>query len=156
MELALFIYLFILIYPGVANQGPVLPWHPGARRLLSKESAPASQDWWSYENWHCSPCAQKKCCFDLRLLLPHVSATIYWVVKYILPRKAPGIRTTRSSTSGHPYVVSIPRSRTNLHLASYIPRTSRMWNLLPASVFSTTPDLDTFKSAVNVHLLDQS
>ena len=41
-----------------------------------------------------------------------------------LPSEAPSMRATRSSVSGHPYCIHIPRSKTDLHLNSYITRTS--------------------------------
>ena len=73
----------------------------------------------------------------------------------ILPSEAPRIRATRFSVSRHPYCVHIPRSKTELHLNSYIPRTSRQWTSLPASAFPASPNMTTFKTGVNAFLLDQ-
>ena len=61
-----------------------------------------------------------------------------------LPSEAPSMRATRFSVSGHPYCVHIPRSKTELHLNSYIPRTSRQWNSLPASALPASPNMTTF------------
>ena len=44
----------------------------------------------------------------------------------IIPSEAPSMKATRFSVSGHPYCIHIPRSKTELHLNSYIPRTSRL------------------------------
>ena len=74
----------------------------------------------------------------------------------ILPGVAPCVRRTRSTTRGHPYCVQIPRSRTELHLNSYIPRTSRLWNSIPASAFPDSPDIGVFKKAVNIFLMSQT
>ena len=67
----------------------------------------------------------------------------------ILPSAVTSIRVTRSSTSCHPFAVTIPKS-------SYIPRTSRLWNSLPSSVFPIVPNMASFKSAINSYLLIQS
>ena len=74
----------------------------------------------------------------------------------ILPSAVSSIRVTRSSTSCHSFAVTIPKSNTALHLSSYIPRTSRLWNSLPSSVFPIVPNMASFKSAINSYLLIQS
>ena len=74
----------------------------------------------------------------------------------IIPNKVTCTRTTRSSVSRHPFAVMIPRSNTELHLNSYIPRTSRLWNSLPASVFPSSPNIDAFKTAANAFLLHRN
>ena len=66
----------------------------------------------------------------------------------ILPSEAPSMRATRCC-------VHIPRSKTELHLNSYIPRTSRLWNSLPASTFPASPNMTAFKTGVNAFLMDQ-
>ena len=73
----------------------------------------------------------------------------------ILPGVAPCVRTTRSTTRGHPYCVKMSRSRTELHLNSYIPRTSRLWNSIPASAFPVSPYMGVFKKAVKTFLMNQ-
>ena len=72
----------------------------------------------------------------------------------ILPPVATNTRVTRSTSNAHPHAVNIPKSTTNLHLSSYIPRTSRLWNSLPSTVFPSDPNMDAFKSAVNLYLLN--
>ena len=62
-----------------------------------------------------------------------------------LPSEALSMRATISSESGHPYCERIPRSKTELYLNSYIPRTSRLWNSLPASAFPASPNMTAFK-----------
>ena len=74
----------------------------------------------------------------------------------ILPSALTSVRVTRSSTSCHPFAVTIPKSNTVLHLSSYIPRTSRIWNSLPSFVFPIVPNMASFKSAVNSYLMIQS
>ena len=74
----------------------------------------------------------------------------------ILPSAVTSIRVTRSSTSCQPFAVTIPKSNTVLRLSSYIPRTSRLWNSLPSSVFPIVPNMASFKSAINSYLLIQS
>ena len=74
----------------------------------------------------------------------------------IIPNKVTSTRATRSSVSRHPFAVRIPRSNTELHLNSYIPTMSRLWNSLPASVFPSSPNIDAFKTAANAFLLHQN
>ena len=74
----------------------------------------------------------------------------------IIPSEVTCTRTTRSSVSRHPFAVMIPRSNTELHLNSYIPRTSRLWNSLPASVFPSSSNIDAFKTAANAFLLHRN
>ena len=71
----------------------------------------------------------------------------------IIPPVFASSRTTRSSSTAHPYCVTIPRSRTHLHQSSYVPRACRLWNSLPAHIFPTIPNMDIFKKNVNQHLV---
>ena len=73
----------------------------------------------------------------------------------VLPSEAPSMTATRFSVSRHPHCVHIPRSKTELHLNSYTPRTSQLWNSLPASAFPASPNMTAFKTGVNAFLLDQ-
>ena len=79
----------------------------------------------------------------------------------ILPSEASSTRANRSSVSGHPYCVRIPRSKTELHLNLCIPRTSRLWNSLPASTNMTafalpaSPNMTAFETGVKGLLMDQ-
>ena len=71
----------------------------------------------------------------------------------ILPSAVTSRRITRSSTSCHPFAVTIPKSNTVLQLSTYIPMTNRLWNSLPSSVFHIVPNMASFKSAINSFLL---
>lgn len=62
-------------------------------------------------------------------------------------------RTTRRGQRFHPYVVDIPAHRTSRFASSFIMRTSKEWNSLPASLFPDTYDLGIFKARVNRHYL---
>ena len=58
-------------------------------------------------------------------------------------------RTTRASSSGHPFRLHLPRHRTEIYARSFFPRTSRAWNLLPRHVFPASFNLQLFKSRIN-------
>ncbi|CAH2217694.1 jg26592 [Pararge aegeria aegeria] len=62
-------------------------------------------------------------------------------------------RTARHRKDLHPYVVDIPRTRTKCFASSFLIRTARIWNALPASIFSSAYNMSTFKSRVNRRLL---
>ncbi|CAH2229144.1 jg20757 [Pararge aegeria aegeria] len=53
----------------------------------------------------------------------------------------------------HPFVVDIPRTRTKRFASSFLIRTARIWNALPASIFPSSYNMSTFKSRVNRYLL---
>ena len=67
----------------------------------------------------------------------------------IVPERQTFSRTTRLSSTAHPFTVRTPRCRTNIFASSFIPRTVALWNKLPASCFPDTPNVNTFKSRVN-------
>ncbi len=71
----------------------------------------------------------------------------------LVPKLRPWVRTTRQSSNAHPYTVQIPISSKKLYESSFFPRTSKLWNLLPARVFPDSYDMDKFKSSVNRHLI---
>ena len=58
-------------------------------------------------------------------------------------------RTTRASSSGHPFRLRIPHHRTETYARSFFPRTSRVWNMLPRHVFPPAFNLQLFKSRIN-------
>ncbi|CAH2226749.1 jg805, partial [Pararge aegeria aegeria] len=62
-------------------------------------------------------------------------------------------RTARHRKDLHLYVVDIPRTRTKRFASSFLIRTDRIWNALPASIFPSSYNISTFKSRVNRHLL---
>ena len=60
--------------------------------------------------------------------------------------------STRNAGSSHPYCLSVPHSRIAHHKKSFFPRTARLWNSLPSSVFPVDYDLLQFKANVNSFL----
>ncbi|XP_045497535.1 uncharacterized protein LOC123695674 [Colias croceus] len=62
-------------------------------------------------------------------------------------------RGTRRRAGLHPYVIDIPPIRTKRFASSFLMRTGKEWNNLPASVFPRNYNLDLFKRNVNRHLL---
>ncbi|CAK1595702.1 unnamed protein product [Parnassius mnemosyne] len=50
-------------------------------------------------------------------------------------------RTTRRSAGLHPFVVDIPRIRTKRFASSFVMRTAKDWNNLPASIFPSEYNL---------------
>jgi len=65
-------------------------------------------------------------------------------------------QVTRQSTHAHPYTVEKPFGNKGFYSSSFFPRTSELWNSLPASCFPGRYDLQSFKSSVNQHLLSLS
>ena len=62
-------------------------------------------------------------------------------------------RVTRGALHMHPYTVQLQKPRTSHYLRSFITRVSRLWNSLPAYVFPSFPNLQSFKSRINrLHL----
>jgi hypothetical protein len=58
-------------------------------------------------------------------------------------------RSTRLAESSHRFSVKLPTSRTAKHASSFFPRTTKLWNQLPSSVFPLTYNLQAFKSRIN-------
>ena len=63
------------------------------------------------------------------------------------------LRESRRTAGYHPYLVDIPHIRTKRFETSFIMRTAKEWNSLPASLFPRLYNPDLFKSRVNRHLL---
>ncbi|XP_063378573.1 uncharacterized protein LOC134665528 [Cydia fagiglandana] len=64
-------------------------------------------------------------------------------------------RTFRRTAGFHPYLVDIPPIRTKRFASTFLMRTAKEWNSLPASIFPCSYNPATFKSRVNRHLLGE-
>ena len=62
-------------------------------------------------------------------------------------------RTSRRTANYHPYLIAIPPIRTKRFQTSFIMRTAKEWNSLPASVFPNAYNPNLFKVRVNRLLL---
>ena len=54
-------------------------------------------------------------------------------------------RHSRTQASSHPYQVTLVTCRTAVFESSFFPRTAKLWNTLPLSVFPTCYNLSLFK-----------
>ena len=61
-------------------------------------------------------------------------------------------RSTRFADSQHSFAVKLEKCRTTSFANMFVPMTSRNWNSLPASIFPSTYNLQTFKTRVHKHL----
>ena len=68
-----------------------------------------------------------------------------------MPLPVPWARSTRLSTSSHPYFIRLPNARVNQYLHSFIPYTGKFGISLPMSVFPPAYDLNSFKRGVSRH-----
>ena len=73
-------------------------------------------------------------------------------LKSIIPPKACFTRSTRFADSQHSFVVKLEKCRNTSFANTFLPMTSRNWNSLPASIFPSTYNLQTFKTRVHKHL----
>ena len=67
----------------------------------------------------------------------------------VVPKPKSFSRSTRSTSLTNPYVVSIPRCRTEVYKSSFFPRTALLWNKVPLHCFPLQYDLQQFKVQVN-------
>ena len=81
------------------------------------------------------------------------------MIHTFIPPKGCFSRSTRFADSQHSFAVKLEKCRTTSFANSFVPMTSRNWNSLPASIFSSTYNLQTFKTRVyknlRLHPLDQ-
>ena len=73
-------------------------------------------------------------------------------LKSIIPPKACFVRSTRFADSKHSFAVKLEKCWTTSFANTFVPMTSRNWNSLPASIFPSTHNLQTFKTRVHKHL----
>ena len=73
-------------------------------------------------------------------------------LKSIIPPKACFARSTCFADSQHSFPVKLEKCRTTSFANTFVPMTSRNWNSLPASIFPSTYNLQTFKTQIHKHL----
>ena len=97
--------------------------------------------------------AHRRAVIDLSLFYRYFHRLCSEELASIIPPLAVRNRVTRGVVHMHPYTVQLQKLRTSHYSRSFIPRVSRLWNLLPADVFPSSPNLQSFKSRVNrLHL----
>lgn len=67
----------------------------------------------------------------------------------IVPKPILYVRNTRKAANINPYLVQVPRCRTELYKNSFLPSTAILWNKLPPHVFPASLNLQQFKQAIN-------
>ena len=70
-------------------------------------------------------------------------------LKSVIPPKACFTRSMRFADSQHSFAVKLEKCRTTSFANRFVPMTSRNWNSLPASIFPSTYNLQTFKTWVH-------
>ena len=73
-------------------------------------------------------------------------------LKSVIPPKACFARSRRFANSQHSLVVKLEKCRTTSFPNMFVSMTSRNWNSLPASIFPSTYNLQTFKTRVYKNL----
>ena len=73
-------------------------------------------------------------------------------LKSMIPPKACFARSTRFADSQHSFAVKLEKCPTTSFTNTFILMTSRNWNSLPASIFPSTYNLQTFKTRVHKNL----
>ena len=73
-------------------------------------------------------------------------------LKSVIPPKACFARSTRFADSQRSFAVKLEKCRPTSFANTFVPMTSRNWNSLPASIFPSTYNLQTFKTRVHKHL----
>ena len=71
-------------------------------------------------------------------------------LKSVIPPKAYFARSTRFADSQQSFAVKLGKCPTSF-ANTFVPMTSRNWNSLPASIFPSTYNLQTFKTRVHKH-----
>ena len=95
--------------------------------------------------------------YFLIVILLQIFPFFYWYfhgncpleITNIIPDPVRRVQTIRSSTHSHPFQVSLPNPRTLSHKSSFIPRTCKLWNVLPSSTFPESYNMSVVKSNTN-------
>ena len=82
---------------------------------------------------------------DLSIFYRYFNGHCSQEIRDMIPFPLRCVRTTRSSTHSHPFLVSLPTSQTLSHKSSFIPRTCNLWNILPSSCFPVSYNLPSFE-----------
>ena len=90
---------------------------------------------------------------DLSLFYRYFNGFCSEELSTIVPPLVTHNRATRGALHSHPFTVQLQKPRTSHFVRSFVPRVSRLWNQLPATVFPSSPNLQKFKSHVNKYLL---
>ena len=67
-------------------------------------------------------------------------------LKSVIPPKACFARSTLFADSQHSFAIKLEKCRTTSFADAFVPMTSKNWNSLPASIFPSTYNLQTFKT----------
>lgn len=73
-------------------------------------------------------------------------------IKSMIPPKVQFVRNARFLNAHHPFSVQLDSSRTNAFTNAFNPMTSREWNSLPASIFPSTYNFQSFKTSIHKYL----
>ena len=95
------------------------------------------------------PLSHRRLVGDLSIFFRYFHGHCSQEIREVIPVPLRRVRTTRSSTHSHPFQVSHPNPRTLSHKSSFIPRTCKLWNVLPSSCFPESYNLLSFKSKIN-------
>lgn len=93
--------------------------------------------------------AHRRAVGDLSLFYRYYHGLCSDELSSIVPPPAVPNRSTRGTDRMHPFTVEFTKFRTLCYSRSFIPRTSKLWNTLPAHVFPSPPSLQTFKTRIN-------
>ena len=96
------------------------------------------------------PLSHRRLVGDLSIYYRYFNGHCSQEIRDIIPVPLRHVRTTRSSTHSHPFQVSLPNPRTLSHKSSFIPRTCKLWKVLPSSCFPESYNLPSFKSEINI------
>ena len=93
--------------------------------------------------------AHRRAVGDLALFYRYFHGKCSSEIKSIMPALASFNRPTRHNQSWHPFAVQLKTQRTTYSKASFVYRTSLLWNSLPAQIFPSNYNLQQFKARVN-------